>query len=117
MDAFTEMMDRVAFQSKEIILLGDFNIDLKKTTKNKQIPCLKITLTHNLHQLVESLPRVTQNSKTLIDHIYVSKSWNTTETCVPISNKSDHYPVCLTWTKKGAKIPRIGHKTIKYHCF
>ena len=30
MDAFTEMMDRVSFESKEIILLGDFNIDLIK---------------------------------------------------------------------------------------
>ena len=48
MDAFTEMMDRVTFKSKEIILLGDFNMDLKKK-KTKQIPGGKIALTHIIY--------------------------------------------------------------------
>ena len=34
-----------------------------------------------------------------------------------MSNISDHYPVCVTWSKKGVKIPKIGHKTIRYRCF
>ena len=113
MDAFTEMMDRVTFETKEIILLGDFNMDLKKPN-----PRWKHSFdSYNLHQIVKSPTRVTQNSETLIDHIYVSESRNIIETCVPASNISDHYPVCLTWNKKGAKIPKIGHKTIKYRCF
>ena len=112
-DAFTEMMDRVTFETKEIILLGDFNMDLKK-----QNPRWKHSFdSYNLHQIVKSPTRVTQNSETLIDHIYVSESRNIIETCVPTSNISDHYPVCLTWNKKGAKMPKIGHKTIKYRCF
>ena len=41
-DAFTEMMDRVSFESKEIILLGDFNIDLTKANP----PNGNIFLTH-----------------------------------------------------------------------
>ena len=61
--------------------------------------------------------RVKQNSKTVTDHIYVFVSRNVIETCVPKSNISDHYPVCLTWIKKGAKIPKLGHKTIKYRSF
>ena len=64
--------------------------------------------------MVKSPSRVTQNSETLIDHIYVSESRNIIETCVPTSNISDHYPVCLIWNRKGAKIPKIGRKTIKY---
>ena len=37
MDAFTEMMvDRVTFKSKEINLLGDFNMDENKKQKQKQ---------------------------------------------------------------------------------
>ena len=60
---------------------------------------------------------MTQNSKTLVDHIYVSENRNVIETCVPNSNISNHYPVCLTWIKKGAKIHKIGHKTIKYRYF
>ena len=112
-DAFTEIMDRVSFESKEIILLGDFNIDLTKANPRWK----NIFDSYNLCQMVKSPTRVTQNSKTLIDHIYVSVSRNVVETCVPISNISDHYPVCLTWIKKGAKIPKIGRKTIKYRCF
>ena len=125
MDAFTEMMDRVTFETKEIILLGDFNLDLKKTNKQtkkkkkkKKNPRWKNSFdSYNLHQIVKSPTRVKQNSKTLIDHIYVSESRNIIETCVPTSNISYHYPVCLTWNKTGAKIPKIGHKTMKYRCF
>ena len=63
--------------------------------------------------MAKSPTRVTQNSKTLIGHIYVSVSKSDIETYVPNSNISDHYSVSLTWIKKGAIIPKIGHKTIK----
>ena len=113
MDAFAEMTDRVSFESKEITLLGDFNIDLIKANSRRK----NIYDSYNLYQMVKSPTRVTKNSKTLIDHIYVSDSRNVIETCVPISNISDHYPVCLTGIKKGAKIPKTGHKIISYRCF
>ena len=113
MDVLTEMMDRVSFESTEIMLLGDFNVDLK--TAN---PPLKNNFdSYNIYQMVKSPTRVTKNSKTSIDHIYVPGSRNASETRVPISYISDHYPVCLTWIKKGAKIPKIDHKTIEYRCF
>ena len=60
--------------------------------------------------MIKSPTRVTQNSKTLIDHTCISESRNDIEACVPNYNISDHYLVCLTWTKKGAEIPKIGHK-------
>ena len=115
---FTTTMDNVAFESKEIILLGDFNIDLQKSnpkwTNNLD--------TYNLHQLIKSPTRLTHNYSTLIDHIYVSETKNAVETYVPISNISDHYPVCVRGQKKkkkkkSAKIPKIGHKVIRYRCF
>ena len=65
MDAFTAMMDTISFESNEIILLGDFNMHLQKANNR-----WKNNLdTYNLHPLVKSPTRVTQNSKTLIDHI------------------------------------------------
>ena len=111
--AFTAIIDNVVFESKELILLGDFNIDLQKSnsqwTYNRD--------TYNLHQLIKLPTRVTQSSATLIDHIYVSETRHAIETCVPISNIRDHYPVCVTWFKNGVKIPKTGHKTIRYRCF
>ena len=113
MHAFTAMMDTVVFESKELILLGDFSIDLHKSNSQWTYDLD----TYNLHQLIKLPTRVTQNSATLIDHIYVSEARHAIETCVPISNISDHYPVCVTWSNKGVKIPKIGHKTIRYSCF
>jgi exonuclease III len=113
MDNFTAMMDAVSLEGKEIILLGDFNIDLLKTTNQ----WTTLTNSFNLHQLIKTPTRVTATSQTLIDHIYVSNKNNVIETCVPISAISDHYPICITWSKKGAKIPKTGHKTITYRCF
>ena len=60
----------------------------------------------SLCQLVKLPTRLTENSKTLIDHIYVSKSRNAIETYVPVSNISDHFTVCLTWTKNYAKMKK-----------
>ena len=112
-DKFGSMMDVVSLEPKEIILLGDFNIDLTKENNkwNQTINFL------SLSQLIKSPTRVTTNSQTLIDHVYVSNENNITEACVPIYNCSDHYPVCVTWSKKGVKIPKPGHKTITFRCF
>ena len=110
---FDSMIETALLESKEIILLGDFNIDLLKT--NNQ--WTQMINSYNLHQLIQSPTRVTPNSQTIIDHIYVSNKNNVIETCVPVFNSSDHYPVCVTWSKKGIKIPKPGHKTITYRSF
>lgn len=110
---FTSMIDAVILESKDIFLLGDINIDLMKPNKswNDRIQLC------NLEQLVNTPTRVTANSETLIDHIYVSNKKHILEVCVPVYGCSDHYPICLTWHKKGAKIPKPGHKTITYRSF
>ena len=103
---FTAMIDNVLFESKQIILLGDFNVDLQKSnlqwTNNLD--------TYNLHQLIKLPTTVTQNSATLIDHIYVSETRHAIETCVPMSRISDHYPVCVTWSKRALKFRKLATK-------
>ena len=73
-------MDNVAFESEELILLGDFNIDLQKSnpqwTNNLD--------TYNLHQMIKSPTKVTHKSSSLIDHIYVLETRHAVETCIPI---------------------------------
>ena len=56
-DVFSEMMDTVSFESKESILLGDFNIDLTKANRRWK----NIFDSYNLYQMVKSPTRVTQN--------------------------------------------------------
>ena len=114
-DKFVSMMDVVWLESKEIILIGDFNIDLSKTNK----PWTDVFCLFNLSQTVSSPSRVTPSSETLIDHIYSTDIAHILETCVPVIGVSDHYPICCTWSKKGVKIPKVGRapqkkRRIKY---
>ena len=113
MEKFSSMMDAASLDASEIILLGDFNIDLLK----RQISWLDITSSYNLVQLVNSPTRITASSKTIIDHIYTTHEQNIRELCVPTFGCSDRLPVCLTWSKKGTKIPKTGHKNCTYRSF
>ena len=97
------MMDAASLDAPEIILLSGFNIDLHKP----QTSWLDITSSYNIVQLVNSPTRITASSKTIIDHIYTTHEQNIRELCVPIFGCSDHLPVCLTWSKKGTKFPKL----------
>ena len=95
------LMDAVWLESKEIILMGDFNIDLSKANKS----WTQTYSLFNLSQIINCPTRVTPSSRALIDHIYSSNPSHIHEICIPVTGVSDHYPVCCTWSKKGAKIP------------
>ena len=98
-DRFTLMMDAVCLEAKEIILLGDFNISLLKP----HIKWNQLYENFNLHQLIDNPTRITTNSETLIDHIYVTTKQNIAEVCSPVCGCSDHLPICITWFKKRCK--------------
>ena len=110
---FAMQMDAAILRNNEIMLLGDFNIDLSKDNLNwtQQYKTL------NLTQLVDRPTRIADNTSTLIDHIYVTSQNNIVEVCSPVFACSDHFPICLTWAKKGIKIPKTAHKEISYRCF
>ena len=97
----------------EIILFGDFNIDLMKSNNR----WTQIYENFGLYQLIDKPTRITASSETLIDHIYVSAKQNIAEICSTHTGCSDHMPVCITWLKKGTKIPKPGHKVITYRSF
>ena len=113
MEKFSSLMDAASLDASEIILLGDFNIDLLKP----QTSWLDITSSYNLVQLVNSPTRITASSKTIIDHIYTTHEQNIRELCVPVFGCSDHLPVCLTWSKRGTKVPKTGHKYCTYRSY
>ena len=110
---FIFMMDSVWLESKEIILMGNFNIDLSKANKS----WTETFSLFNLSQIIDSPTRVTPSSRTLIDHIYSSTPSHIQEVCVPVFGVSDLYPVCCTWSKKGVKIPKLGYTLLTYRSF
>ena len=98
-DRFFSLLDAVFLENKETIIMGDFNIDLLKSNSKWD----RSYSMYNLEQLIDCPTRVTATSETLIDHIYVNTKQNIHEVCCPPSACSDHFPICLTWTKKKCK--------------
>ena len=79
-------------EKKEVILLGDFNIDLLKCDSNKNVSdFLDIIYSNNLLPNIPSTTRLTSPSQTLTDNIFSSVI---NDECIPgnlISQTSDHH--------------------------
>ena len=113
LNRFHTMMEAVTFEDKEIIMLGDFNIDLLK----KHTDWKRTYKQYCLKQLIKTPTRITKDSETLIDHIYVTNKEHFKEHSSSIFGRSDHNAICATWAKKGVKIPKSDHKTITIRNF
>ena len=67
----------------------------------------------NFTQVVSCPTRVTENSSTLIDHIYTNMPEYITEVNIPTIAMSDHFPVCVTRSTKN-NLNKNTHITIEY---
>ncbi|XP_062610974.1 uncharacterized protein LOC134272825, partial [Saccostrea cucullata] len=98
---------------QEIILTGDFNVDLLKDPPQSWTSALE---EFGLTQLITIPTRITNTSCTLIDHFYTTQPDNICEIQVPPIAISDHYPVCAT--RKSNSMQRKGkHTEIQYRDF
>ena len=106
-DTFVCMVDSVWLESKEIILTGNFNIDLSKANKSWTETCSLF----NLSQIIDSPTRVTPSSRTLIDHIYSSTPSHIQEVCVPVLGAVTIIPFAVPGQRKALKYPNRAHIT------
>ena len=107
------MMDRVQGCNVNVVLLGDFNIDMQKSN-----PAWDSTISlFGLNQMITSPTRITPHSSTLIDHIYTSDTSIVSNILVPATGISDHFPVCCTLSVKTVKPVLNVHSSIVYRCF
>ena len=68
------MLDNVSDLQKEVILIGDFNFDLKRSSKSAACKCFVDMFKEcGLKQIIRDYTRVTQHSKTLIDLFLTSR--------------------------------------------
>ena len=113
MTDFEQILEQVFTENKEVILLGDFNLNL--LDKNNHVRnWLQVTESVNLFQLVDTPTRVTALSSTVIDHAYSNMPENIVDIFVPVYAISDHYPVCLTRKMSSNSPSGSQHKTITY---
>ena len=111
---FEDCIEKVLREEKEIYLMGDINRDLlnsniKKAWTDYMEP-------FGLTQLVSEATRVTNDSRTLIDHIYSNCPENVNSLNVPKIGLSDHFPIFFT-RKMHVHPPKINHYTISYRSF
>ena len=113
-DTFETNVEKAQFEDKEILILGDFNKDLKnERVKNEWI---NYTTSLSLTQMINTVTREFNGTQTLIDHIYSDNPHNIIRTSVPKIGLSDHYPIFCS-RKINYKDTKMNHNYIKYRSF
>ena len=115
-DKFTKMYDRIQTLKKgksDLILIGDFNIDLLKHNPLWD----SIISSFGLTQLINNPTRITSTSSTLIDHIYVNNASLINKSTQPNLSISDHGVIsCERYVKRQKQKPNI-HSEITFRSF
>ena len=70
-DFMNTLFDKLTKENKPSFISGDFNLNLIKYTKNRRVnQFLENILSNNFIPHITRPTRVTENSATLIEHIY-----------------------------------------------
>ena len=109
-DDFVWVIDKANDQKSSVLLIGDFNIDIRKPQPTWDIT----TSLFGFRQLVESAARITSTTSTLIDHIHTNNQIMVSEVLVSTASFSDHSPIFCTWSFKLPKRLSKGHTSIEY---
>ena len=94
-DLFEKEVSVSQTTGSEIILMGDFNIDIEPCSNNKWLSLIQLI---DLSQLVKEPTRITESTSSIIDHAYTSDIGNITECFVSSYAISDHFPNKLQGT-------------------
>ena len=106
-DQFTLFISKCKEICDDVIIMGDFNINLNKPHNKWSTVVNQL----NLLQLIQQPTRVQANSQSLIDHIYVTKPMNISQHGTYDIGLSDHHMIHVT-RKLGTKTlsPKPRHK-------
>ena len=85
-DAFYEYLSQLTILYSSVCILGDFNVNLLKSTKF----CDKLHNSFDLLQTLRSPTKITEKAATLLDHIYISKGLCTVQTGFTNLHIADH---------------------------
>jgi hypothetical protein len=98
------------FKNKEVLLLGDFNLDLLKVDSNQNVSNL-LDMLMNFHMIpMITLPtRISSTSATLIDHVYHSFNSRKNFAGTLLNEITDHFIniVLLEKTKAQKHLPEF----------
>ena len=117
MHTMCQLQTTLSDENKNVIMMGDINIDLLKfSTHNKTNEYLDKTFSQGCMPIITKPTRVTPYSSTLIDHIYINKQTNTTSGIIR-TDIADHFgifSIIHTKSKTNSKNSNE-HKTFRAH--
>jgi len=90
-DHFQCILEKIEEENKDVIVIGDVNCDLLTDNPSCYTKKMKeITDSFNMTQLIKEATRVTENTESLIDHIYTTFPDKVTQSGVLHTGMSDH---------------------------
>ena len=106
------LLDKLSDENKDIMIMGDFNVNLINCNDDKNISNLLGTmLSHSTLPFITTPTRITRNTKTLIDNIFYNKPLNDIMSGNQRSVISDHLVQFLIEPSKFTeKSPQIVYK-------
>ena len=109
--------DSLLKNHEDLILAGDFNIDLLKANVHQDSGnYLDILLNNNIYPTISKPTRITQNSATLIDHLNVKHITEFAKSGILLDSLSDHCPIyyltCINQPKSAEKLTKVKTRLI-----
>ena len=90
-DCLNENIEFVSKENKEMILMGDFNVNYENDNDSRSHFDFKNIMSfHGFKQIISTPTRITKDTATLIDHIFVTKPSSFPISCVVSTSLSDH---------------------------
>ncbi len=93
---FSHQLTNAYVECKQVTVLGDFNIDLLKSNADSNT-WLELMENYQFSQLINEPTRVTNKSRTLIDHFLTTTPDKVRCTKVPKIGISDHYRTVVVY--------------------
>ena len=102
---FIKILDVLSIHKAKLVLIaGDYNLDLLKADTHAPTgEFLNCLLTHSFLPTIHYPTRITKNSATLIDNIFVNRPIIDSASAIVYSDISDHFPVVMHIPKKCGK--------------
>ena len=115
LNAVDDLFQNCSTQYDEMIIVGDFNLDISKANNSRKIN--NFAKNSDLHQLIKDYTRITDKSKTIIDLAFVSRPETITSSGVHSLGLSDHSLIYVVRKCKQIKIPSRVTKSRSYKRF
>ena len=101
-DYLTPLLNKISFEKKEAILLGDYNINLLNCDNDKNTSeFLELMLSFSLLTRIIKPTRITPRSQTLIDNIFFNGLQANIVTGNIVTDISDHFAQFISISHKG----------------